>query len=162
MVLEYLEGEDLQRVLRRTGPLDPDLALRIVAQACVGLQRAHEASVVHRDIKPANLYLAKRAGKPDELVVKILDFGVAKIMTDPGEDGVHGDGLTRTGSLLGSPMYMSPEQARSVKKVDGRADLRGTGRQCLRHFGIGSRYCTTRDWSAPPSEANAGRAASPP
>ena len=126
MVLEYLEGEDLQRVLRRTGPLDPQVALRIVAQACLGLAHAHEASVVHRDIKPANLFLAKRKDT-DELVVKILDFGVAKILTDPGEDSAHGDGLTRTGSLLGSPLYMSPEQARSVKKVDGRADLWSLG-----------------------------------
>ncbi|MFO0591023.1 MAG: protein kinase [Polyangiaceae bacterium] len=128
MVLEYLEGEDLQRVLRRTGPLDPDVALRITAQACEGLRAAHAAGIIHRDIKPANLFLAKRAPDSDERVVKILDFGIAKIIRDPGEEEAANTGnLTRTGSLLGSPLYMSPEQARSVKKVDQRADLWSLG-----------------------------------
>jgi serine/threonine-protein kinase len=127
MALEYLVGEDLQRVLKRTGPLDPEVALRITAQACVGLAHAHEANVIHRDIKPANLYLAKDKANEGRRVVKILDFGVAKILKDPGEESADGDGLTRTGSMLGSPMYMSPEQARSVKKVDQRADLWSLG-----------------------------------
>jgi eukaryotic-like serine/threonine-protein kinase len=127
MVLEYLEGEDLQRVLRRTGPLEPQVALRIAAQACVGLARAHEANIVHRDIKPANLFLAQRRGDEGQRVVKILDFGVAKIRKDPNEEGPDNDGLTRTGSMLGSPLYMSPEQARSVKTVDQRADIWSLG-----------------------------------
>ena len=128
MVLEYLEGEDLQRVLRRTGPLSPDVALRITAQACEGLRAAHAGGIIHRDIKPANLFLAKRAPGSDERVVKILDFGIAKIIRDPGEEEAAMTGnLTRTGSLLGSPMYMSPEQARSVKNVDQRADLWSLG-----------------------------------
>jgi serine/threonine-protein kinase len=125
MVLEYLVGEDLQHVLRRLGPLDPGLALRIVAQACQGLAKAHEAKVVHRDIKPANLFLAQAGDGARS--VKILDFGVAKIRRDPGEAGGETAGLTRTGSMLGSPLYMSPEQARSVKNVDHRSDIWSMG-----------------------------------
>ena len=131
MVLEHLEGEDLHRVLKRTGPIDPDLALRVIAQACVGLSCAHEANVVHRDIKPANIFLARRRGAADEgdpeRVVKLLDFGIAKIRRGADENMTDSDALTRTGSMLGSPMYMSPEQARSVRNVDHRADIWSLG-----------------------------------
>src|SRR6185436_3877941 len=107
LVMEYLDGEDIQRLLRRLGPIHPDLALRVVAQACLGLQKAHDANIIHRDIKPANLFLARRdAG---ERVVKILDFGIAK-RTDQA-DNLEDAGLTGTGTVLGSPLYMSPEQA---------------------------------------------------
>jgi serine/threonine protein kinase len=144
MVMEYLVGEDLDQLLRRLGPLPADLAVRIVAQACIGLQKAHDASVVHRDVKPANLYLAARSvhdgasadvSRPtpraptragDERIVKILDFGIAKVRREYG-DSVEAKGLTRTGSMLGSPLYMSPEQARSVKNVDHRSDLWSLG-----------------------------------
>lgn len=124
MVMELLSGEDLQQLILRVGPLPPDLALRIVAQACIGLQKAHDAQVVHRDIKPANLFLARRdAG---EVVVKVLDFGIAKVKADPSatkED----HGLTRTGAMLGSPSYMSPEQAKGLKGIDHRTDLWSLG-----------------------------------
>jgi serine/threonine-protein kinase len=125
MVLEYLVGEDLQNIIKRLGPLPRELALRVTAQACLGLSAAHQAGIVHRDIKPANIFLAK-AGEAEH-TVKLLDFGVAKIRRDPTD--VQGDtaGLTRTGSLLGSPLYMSPEQARSVKNVDHRADIWSMG-----------------------------------
>ncbi len=133
MALEYLIGEDLHRVLRRTGPLLPDTALRITAQACIGLSCAHEAGVIHRDIKPANLFLAVKddpaapADADPARVVKLLDFGIAKIRTGADEDVSDSDALTRTGNMLGSPMYMSPEQARSVRNVDHRADLWSLG-----------------------------------
>jgi serine/threonine-protein kinase len=125
MVLELLDGEDLQACLQRLGPLPPSLALRIVAQACLGLAAAHQANVVHRDIKPANIFLAK-AGD-DRRTVKVLDFGVAKVRRDPTEMSSDTGNLTRTGSMLGSPLYMSPEQARSVKNVDHRSDLWSLG-----------------------------------
>ncbi len=124
LVMEFMSGEDLQHVIKRTGPLAPDTALRIVAQACLGLQKAHEAHVVHRDIKPANLFLARRdAG---EMIVKLLDFGIAKVKMDQSQE-TESAGLTKTGSMLGSPLYMSPEQARGIKDIDHRADIWSLG-----------------------------------
>ena len=123
LVMELLEGEDLQQALNRVGALRPDVALRIIAQAAIGLGKAHEASVVHRDIKPANIYLARQ--RDGELVVKILDFGIAKLKQD--ELSQLEGSLTRTGSVLGSPLYMSPEQARGTKSIDHRADLWSLG-----------------------------------
>jgi len=122
LVMELLKGEDLQQLLSRCGKLPEDLALRIVAQACTGLVRAHEAGVVHRDIKPANLFLAERDG--GEIVVKLLDFGIARVRE---ELQTTDRGLTSTGLMLGSPLYMSPEQVRSSKKVDHRTDLWSLG-----------------------------------
>ncbi|WP_437680945.1 protein kinase domain-containing protein [Sorangium sp. So ce131] len=124
MVMELLEGEDLARLLDRAGALPPEVVLRIAAQACVGLHKAHEAGIVHRDIKPANLFLARR--DHGEVIVKILDFGIAKIKPSAGEQG-EASSLTETGGLLGSPLYLSPEQARSVKRIDRRADLWSLG-----------------------------------
>jgi serine/threonine-protein kinase len=123
IVMELLVGEDLDATLARTGPLPPDVALRIVGQACVGLERAHAAGIVHRDIKPANLFLSRQDGA---LVMKILDFGIAKILKDPLA-GTEAHSLTRSGSLLGSPLYMSPEQALGQKTIDHRTDIWSLG-----------------------------------
>jgi len=125
LVLEYLEGEDLHQLIKRLGPLAPDLALRIAAQACLGLQRAHEMDIVHRDIKPANFFLSE-AGD-GQRIVKLLDFGVAKIKADATALNGEGGGLTRTGSMLGSPLYMSPEQARGRRDLDQRSDIWSLG-----------------------------------
>src|SRR5580698_7030898 len=76
LVMEFLSGEDLQHMLHRLGHLPVDVALRIVAQACTGLAKAHHAGVIHRDIKPANLFLAREDG--EDVIVKLLDFGIAK------------------------------------------------------------------------------------
>ncbi|WP_437321692.1 protein kinase domain-containing protein [Sorangium sp. So ce385] len=122
LVMEYLHGEDLGQLLHRLGPLRPDVALRIVVQACLGLQKAHEARVIHRDIKPANLFLA-RSGD-GEIVVKLLDFGIAKIK--PSEGGVT-TGLTTTGKMLGSPLFMAPEQIEDIRTVDYRTDIWSLG-----------------------------------
>ncbi|WP_437593791.1 protein kinase domain-containing protein [Sorangium sp. So ce1000] len=124
LAMEFLAGEDVHELLKRIGPLAPDLALRIVAQSCIGLQKAHEASVVHRDIKPHNLFLARRdAG---EILVKLLDFGIAKVKMDRANETESAD-LTRTGNLIGSPLYMSPEQARGQKEIDHRTDIWSLG-----------------------------------
>ncbi len=124
MVMEYLEGEDVQHLLKRLGPINPDLALRIVAQSCLGLQKAHDKNVVHRDIKPANLFLAKRdAG---EIIIKLLDFGIAKIKMEQSQE-TESAGLTKTGNMLGSPLYMSPEQARGARGIDHRTDIWSLG-----------------------------------
>jgi eukaryotic-like serine/threonine-protein kinase len=124
IVMEYLVGEDLQQIVRRLGPLPPDLALRIVAQACAGLAKAHEARVVHRDIKPANIFLANR--DDGQIVVKLVDFGVAKMRREQPVAAGEAS-LTHTGSILGSPVYMSPEQAIGSKSVDHRADIWALG-----------------------------------
>jgi hypothetical protein len=124
MVMDLLVGEDVEHAIRRLGPLPPDLALRIVAQACLGLQKAHESNVVHRDIKPANLYLTRRDG--GEVVLKILDFGIAKMKVGSIASS-EGKNLTRTGAMLGSPLYMSPEQAFGKKTLDHRTDIWSLG-----------------------------------
>lgn len=77
MVMELLRGEDLQQLLQRLGKIPPELALRLVGQACVGLGKAHEAGVIHRDIKPANLFLSQP--ESGEVIVKVVDFGIAQI-----------------------------------------------------------------------------------
>ena len=124
LAMEYMEGEDLQHLLKRVGPIAPDLTLRIIAQSCLGLQKAHEANVVHRDIKPHNLFLAHRdAG---EVVIKLLDFGIAKVKMDQAQSK-EGMDLTKTGNLLGSPLYVSPEQARGKRAIDHRTDIYSLG-----------------------------------
>lgn len=130
LVLEYLTGEDVQQLLQRLGPLPVDLALRIIAQTCSGLAKAHAVNVVHRDVKPANIFLAKR--DDGDIVCKLLDFGVAKFTVDQTnaelpEDSTDQAGLTQTGALLGSPLFMSPEQARGRRDIDHRADIWSVG-----------------------------------
>jgi serine/threonine-protein kinase len=121
IVMEYLEGEDLDQLFLRAAQLPLDLALRVVGQACLALQAAHAAGVVHRDVKPANVFLAREG---TEIVVKVLDFGIARMDTGAGRESA---GLTRTGSMIGSPLYMSPEQARGLKDIDHRSDLWSLG-----------------------------------
>ncbi len=124
LVTEYLEGEDLQRLLERDGPLAPEAALRVAWQVLAGLADAHAAGVVHRDVKPANIFLARGPG--GAVTVKLLDFGIAKVRPDPFRLP-HGAALTTTGGILGSPLYMSPEQVQSSRDVDHRADLWSLG-----------------------------------
>jgi serine/threonine-protein kinase len=120
IVMERFVGEDLAAVLQRTRELPVDVALRVVSQACAGLEVAHGASIVHRDIKPGNLFLAR--DDADGVTVKVLDFGIAKPSTD-----LRASHLTQTGAVLGSPLYMSPEQARGSHDVDHRADIWSLG-----------------------------------
>jgi serine/threonine protein kinase len=122
IAMEFLRGDGLDKILDRTDGISTDLALRIAAQTCAGLVSAHEAGVIHRDIKPHNVFLA--AAGP-EVVVKILDFGVAKLKMENFR--MMPDDLTDTGGILGSPRYMAPEQARGAKSIDHRADLWSLG-----------------------------------
>jgi hypothetical protein len=124
MVMELLHGEDLNVALKRVGALLPDVAVRVASQTLAGLSKAHEARVMHRDIKPANIFLSRR--DDGEIMVKLLDFGVAKFRPDDLQGG-ESTGLTRTGGMIGSPMYMSPEQARGLKAIDFRTDLWSLG-----------------------------------
>jgi serine/threonine protein kinase len=125
LVMEHLEGEDLGRLFRRVGPLPPDLAIRIGAQACLGLAGVHAQGIVHRDVKPANLFLASRDG--GEVCLKILDFGIAKRTEGAPDADDRAPPLTVRGAFIGSPRYTSPEQARGEAGVDGRTDLWSLG-----------------------------------
>jgi serine/threonine-protein kinase len=124
IAMEFLVGDDLKEVTARLGALDVHLSLRIVAQACSGLQKAHDAGIVHRDIKPANLFLARQADGP--ILVKVLDFGIAKLPSKllSGADALT---ATTTGRLLGSPLFMSPEQVRGLRTLDHRTDIWSLG-----------------------------------
>jgi serine/threonine-protein kinase len=124
LVTERLDGEDLQRLLDRTGPLAPGAAIAVACQALAGLAAAHEARVVHRDVKPANLFLARSAS--GEVTVKVLDFGIAKVRPDPLASTAVG-ATTTAGGLLGSPLYMSPEQVQGDRAIDHRTDLWSLG-----------------------------------
>ena len=117
-VMEYLEGEDLGRVLIRERQFAPGRAVRIAMQVCEGMQAVHDGGVVHRDLKPENVFLVKNAPSPD--YVKILDFGIAKYFQSVGH-------RTARGAMVGSPWYMSPEQAKGLTAVDGRSDLYSLG-----------------------------------
>ncbi|MCA9817773.1 MAG: serine/threonine protein kinase [Cyanobacteria bacterium HKST-UBA01] len=110
LVLDFLEGEDLDSLIEREGPLAPEEAGEIFCQVLDGLDYAHRQGIVHRDIKPSNIMLLEdHAG---DLLVKIVDFGLSKLfLGDQGEDDFD-QKVTATGAMLGSPLYMSPEQAR--------------------------------------------------
>jgi len=123
MVMEMLQGEDLEHTLHREGALDPIAAAKLILQASFGLAKAHEAGIVHRDIKPANLFLTSRDG--GDLLVKVLDFGIAKVKMENLQET--STGLTRTGSMLGTPLYMSPEQVRGASSIDARSDVWSLG-----------------------------------
>jgi len=120
MVMELLEGEPLADRLKRVQRLSPEETHHIMVHVAKAVAKAHEAEIVHRDLKPDNIFLVHNEG--DE-VAKVLDFGVAKVEAT----ALDGHGHTRTGSLLGTPYYMSPEQAQGNKDVDGRSDLWAMG-----------------------------------
>src|SRR5579859_1664764 len=113
MVMEFLEGSDLAAVLVERGPLPVEEAAEYVLQACEAVAEAHAAGIVHRDLKPQNLFLARTVGGAPR--VKVLDFGVSKTLHG---NPTTGGGLTQTRLMLGSPLYMSPEQMRSSRDVD--------------------------------------------
>jgi serine/threonine-protein kinase len=124
IVMELLSGTDLDRLVKQSGALEPELVAKIFLQACAGLQAAHARSIVHRDIKPANIFLHTDMG--GGVRVKICDFGIAKKVATEGTEQTATE-LTRTGGMLGSPMYMSPEQARSAKHVGPASDIWSLG-----------------------------------
>jgi eukaryotic-like serine/threonine-protein kinase len=121
MVMELLEGENLAQRLKRMRRLSRQETARILTQVGRAVQRAHEAGIVHRDLKPENVFMVRNE---DDEIAKVLDFGVAKLeRSNLGQEGTR----TRTGSILGTPYYMSPEQAQGNKTVDYRSDLWALG-----------------------------------
>ncbi len=120
IVMELLDGPSLAQVLETQGALQPERALPIAMQIAAALQAAHERGIVHRDLKPENVMLVRKGGRE---LVKVLDFGISKVRSAEAEQVR----VTRTGQLVGTPLYMSPEQARGEKDVDHRADIYALG-----------------------------------
>ena len=121
MVMEYLDGVDLAAWIQERGALAIDQAVEFVLQACVAVAEAHGLGIVHRDLKPANLFCIRR---PDgQLSIKVLDFGISKL-ADPASSSVS---VTKTSAVLGSPLYMSPEQMQSAKGADSQSDIWALG-----------------------------------
>ena len=120
MVMEYLDGSDLAEVLQKNGPLAVGDAVDYVLQAGEAIAEAHSLGIVHRDLKPSNLFLTRRRDRTPH--IKVLDFGISKAVT-PGVTS----NMTQTSAMIGSPLYMSPEQMTSARDVDGRADIWALG-----------------------------------
>ena len=123
MVMELLKGEELARTIAASKGLRPDDAAAIAWQVCLALERAHAAGVVHRDLKSANVFLVR--ADDGSTKVKVLDFGIAKLLRDANE-ALHG-ALTRAGMAVGTPQYMSPEQAQGLASIDHRTDVYSLG-----------------------------------
>jgi serine/threonine protein kinase len=120
IAMELLRGENVFARVHRAGPVPLNEAIEILGQCCRALGRAHAAGIIHRDIKPDNIFLAQT--DEDGILVKVVDFGIAKFASNPNDHG-----STRTGAVLGTPLYMSPEQARGLKSIDYRTDLYSLG-----------------------------------
>jgi serine/threonine-protein kinase len=119
-VMEYLPGLSLEDLLERHGPLPAERVVHLLRQACQGLREAHAIGLIHRDIKPANLFVAQRGGLYD--VVKLLDFGLVKPVAETPSAR-----LTLEGAISGTPLFMSPEQARGLADLDARSDIYSLG-----------------------------------
>ena len=115
IAMEYLEGEDLGKRIQKLGRVSPGETHTVLQQVCRALGKAHQAGIVHRDMKPDNIFLVR---DDEREVAKVVDFGIAKLGANPLEGS-----KTRTGAMLGTPYYMSPEQAQGTKAIDPRSDL---------------------------------------
>jgi len=122
LVMDLVEGQSLQDFINKNGPIESTRAISLLAQVCTGLEHAHKYGVIHRDLKPGNIMLLK---DPESMrqVVKIVDFGLAKLLQDESDAS---QGLTRTGDIFGSPLYMSPEQC-LCGSLDVRSDVYSLG-----------------------------------
>jgi serine/threonine-protein kinase len=120
-VMEYLPGRNLDELVRADGPLEPARAVRILRQVCEALREAHGVGLTHRDLKPGNVIVCARGGHPE--VAKLLDFGLVQARGPAAGDGR----LTHEGAVVGTPAFMSPEQAAGRADVDGRSDLYSLG-----------------------------------
>ena len=119
-VMEYLDGIDLEEIVRQYGPMAPGRAVRILRQICAALAEAHGIGLIHRDIKPANVILCERGGFPD--IAKVLDFGLVRQIS-----GAIDPRLTAEDVVRGTPQYLAPEAIRNAENVDARSDLYAVG-----------------------------------
>jgi tRNA A-37 threonylcarbamoyl transferase component Bud32 len=124
VVMEFLDGESLAELAMREAPLPIERSLGIARQVASALGAAHAKGIFHRDVKPENIYLVKRG---DADFVKVVDFGISKAVKPGGDEGGESYRLTHTGLLLGTPLYMSPEQARGEEDLDHRVDIWALG-----------------------------------
>jgi serine/threonine-protein kinase len=158
-VMEYLRGLGLADLVERHGPLPPARAVYLLRQVCGALREAHEAGLIHRDIKPSNIFAARRGGVED--IAKLLDFGLVRpSATDPTAH------LSGEGQILGTPLFMSPEQARGGRSLDERSDIYSlgavayyllTGRPPFEgEGGIAVMIAHARDPVVPPSQLRPG------
>ena len=130
IAMELLRGEDLSGFVLRRGPLDASLATQIAIQMLGALNATHAVGVIHRDLKPDNIFLVRDPGAPGAIRVKLLDFGIAKLIRSPNIAALAARGRPRTKNMiLGTPAYMAPEQCRGGAEIDARADLYAVG--CL-------------------------------
>jgi serine/threonine-protein kinase len=152
LVMEYLDGLTLEGLVRESGPLPPARAVHLLRQVCGALGEAHAAGLVHRDLKPGNIIITTLGGQRD--VAKLLDFGLVQDLS-----AVTDERLTRTGTVLGTPAYMSPEQAAGDSAVDARGDVYSlgavafftlTGRSPFQGKTIGQLLAAHRSEPAPP------------
>jgi serine/threonine-protein kinase len=123
MVLECLSGRNLAELVARRGALEIGEAVSYVVQACQAMVEAHALGIIHRDLKPENLFLAERAD--GSRIIKVIDFGISKLSTD--ETAFEAKPVTTSSAMVGSPLYMSPEQLRSARDVDVRTDIWSLG-----------------------------------
>lgn len=118
IVMEYLDGADLNAIIKHHGPQDPAMAVDLLLQACEAIAEAHSLGIIHRDIKGSNFFITQSEGQPPHL--KVLDFGMATTPKGTSE-------LTDGGSVIGTPSYMAPEQMRSSRTADARSDIWSLG-----------------------------------
>lgn len=123
LVMELVEGETLSQRLKRVGMLELDEIYDIFIPVCLGIGYAHERGIIHRDLKPSNIILSESKDKEGNLIAKVIDFGIAKLLV---VDGAQSEGLTKTGEVFGTPLYMSPEQCTGIR-VDHRSDIYSIG-----------------------------------
>jgi len=124
IVMELLVGQPLDKRIEQYGALTLQDTATILQQVCRGLARAHERGIIHRDLKPENIFIVRDPEDGQE-IAKVLDFGIAKLSNAPGQPGLTSS--TKTGAVLGTPFYMSPEQARGLRNVDHRTDIWSLG-----------------------------------
>jgi serine/threonine protein kinase len=135
LVMEYVPGVNLDRLVRQHGPLPVDHACALMRQSALGLQNAHEKGMVHRDIKPGNLLIPSPDGEaPADVLVKIADFGLARLQGKAKGDTI---AVSAPGNVLGTPDYIAPEQSRDIHSADIRSDLYSLG--CTFYFALAGR-----------------------
>ena len=158
-VMEYLPGLSLAELVERHGPLPPARAVYLLRQVCGALREAHAAGLIHRDIKPSNIFAARRGGMDD--VAKLLDFGLVRPAATARAAHLSGEG-----QILGTPLFMSPEQARGGRELDERSDIYSLGAVAYYLLtgrppfdgegGIAVMIAHARDPVVPPSRVRAG------